>query len=57
MENIIVEQTTKIKPENILFIDHVKQTVEVAKQIGWQIWNAFGYELDKIKESVEEFLK
>ena len=53
----IVEKTTKIKPENILFIDDVKQNVEAAKQRGWQICNAFGYELDKIKEAVEEFLK
>ncbi len=53
----IVEKTTKIKPENILFIDDMKENVEVAKSRGWQTCNAFGYELDKIKEAVEHFLE
>ena len=53
----IVEKTTKIKPKNILFIDDSKENIEVAKQRGWQTCNAFGYELDKIKEAVDSFLK
>lgn len=53
----IVEQTTKIKPENILFIDDMNQNLEVANRRGWQTCNAFGYELDKIKEAVDNFLK
>ncbi len=53
----IVEKTTKIKPKNILFIDDVKENIEVAKLRGWQTCNAFGYELDKIKETVDSFLK
>lgn len=53
----IVEQTTNIEPENMLFIDDSKENLEVAKQRGWKTCNAFGYELDKIKEAVDKFLK
>ena len=53
----IVEKTTKIKPENILFIDDMNQNLEVPKERGWNTCNAFGYELDKIKEAVDNFLK
>lgn len=53
----IVEKTTKIKPENILFIDDMNQNLEVPKQRGWHTCNAFGYELDKIKQTVDDFLK
>ncbi len=53
----IVEKTTKMKPENILFIDDLKENVEVAKLRGWRVCNAFGYELDKIKKAVDCFLK
>ena len=52
----IVEKNCKIKPENILFIDDSKENIETAKQLGWNTCNAYGYELDKIKEKVKEFL-
>lgn len=52
----IVEKDCKIKPENILFIDDSKENIETAKQLGWNTCNAYGYELDKIKEKVKEFL-
>ena len=52
----IVEKDCKIKPENILFIDDSKENIETAKQLGLNTCNAYGYELDKIKEKVKEFL-
>lgn len=52
----IVEKDCKIKPENILFIDDSKENIETAKQLGWNTCNTYGYELDKIKEKVKEFL-
>ena len=52
----IGEEECKIKPENILFIDDSKENIETAKKLGWNTCNAYGYELDKIKEKVEEFL-
>ena len=47
----------KISPENILFIDDDTNNILMAKECGWNTCQAFGYELDKIKSSVEEFLK
>lgn len=47
----------KISPENILFVDDDTNNILMAKECGWNICQAFGYELDKIEYSVEEFLK
>ena len=52
----IVEEDCKINPEDILFIDDCKENIETAKKLGWNTCNAYGYELDKIKEKVEKFL-
>lgn len=46
----------KILPENILFIDDDTDNILTAKEYGWNTCQAFGYELDKIKVAVEEFL-
>lgn len=46
----------KIEPENILFIDDDTNNILMAKECGWNTCQAFGYELDKIKKSVDEFL-
>lgn len=54
---IKVENDCKIKPDNILFIDDVMENLIPAQKRGWNICNANGHELDKIKKSVEEFLK
>lgn len=54
---IKVENECKIKPENILFIDDVMENLIPAQKRGWNICNATGHELDKIKKSVEEFLE
>ena len=53
----IVEKKLNTNPKNILFIDDTKENIESAKQRGWNVCNANGYELDKIKECVEEFLQ
>ena len=52
----IVEKDLNIPPKNILFIDDLEENTKVAKLRGWNTCNAFGYELDKIKKSVEAFL-
>ena len=45
------------KPENILFVDDEENNIKMAKKCGWNTCKAYGYELDKIKQSVENFLK
>ncbi len=52
----IAENECKIQPRNILFIDDLKENLEPAKERGWNTCNAFGYELNKIQENVDEFL-
>lgn len=51
-----VSKETGIEGKNILFIDDSVENIEVAKMLGWNVCNATGDELDKIKEMVEEFL-
>lgn len=51
-----VEKDLNIDPSNILFIDDTKVNIDNANSRGWQTCQAFGYELDKIKESIENFL-
>lgn len=46
-----------VKPEQILFIDDDSQNILMAKQCGWNTCQAFGYELDKIQEAVNDFIK
>ncbi|MCI8411999.1 MAG: HAD-IA family hydrolase [Clostridia bacterium] len=52
----IIEKQTRIKPENMLFIDDTKVNIDVAQKRGWNTCNANGYELDKIKKTVKIFL-
>lgn len=52
----IVEKDCNISPNNILFIDDVQKNLEPAKERGWNTCNAYGYELDKIRNSVEKFI-
>lgn len=47
----------KIEPENILFIDDDTNNILMAKECGWNTCQAFGYELEKIKKAVDDFLK
>lgn len=47
----------KVLPENILFIDDDTNNILMAKECGWNTCQAFGYELDRIKENVETFLE
>lgn len=46
----------KIPAENILFIDDDINNIITAKKCGWNTCEAFGYDLDKIKKSVDKFL-
>lgn len=52
----IVEEELNIPKENILFIDDLTENINVAKKRGWNTCLVTGLELDKIKESVYEFL-
>ena len=52
----IVENDLNTSPSNILFVDDTSINIENAKKRGWNTCQAFGYELDKIKASVEQFL-
>lgn len=45
-----------IEADKILFIDDVTANIEMAKECGWNTCQAFGYELDKIKKEVENFI-
>lgn len=44
-----------IRPENILLIDDDTDNILMAQNCGWNTCQAYGYELDKIKQSVECF--
>lgn len=46
----------KVPEENILFIDDDINNIITAKKCGWNTCEAFGYDLDKIKQSVDKFL-
>lgn len=46
----------KVTGKDILFIDDVSDNILMARKYGWNTCRAFGYELDKIKEAVENFL-
>ena len=45
-----------VRPENILFIDD-ENNIKTAGECGWRTCQAFGYELDKIKKDVDNFLE
>lgn len=53
----IVEDDCKLKPQNILFIDDSERNIITAKNRGWNVYNSFGYEINKIKEAIENFLR
>lgn len=46
----------KVEPKEILFIDDDTNNILAAKECGWNTCQAYGYELDKIKTAVYEFL-
>ena len=52
----IVERDLQVSSSNIMFIDDTSVNIENAKKRGWNTCQAFGYELDKIKTSIEQFL-
>ena len=44
------------EPDDILFIDDRLDNIEMASKMGWNVLQATGLELDKIKEKCEDFL-
>ena len=52
-----IENTVKINPENILFIDDTQINIEEANKRKWKTCKADGFEFEKIKRSVEELLR
>jgi len=52
----IVEKDSNFLPENILFIDDLERNLTIPNKRGWNTCQAFGYELDKIKQAVNNFL-
>lgn len=53
---INVENKLRTRGANILLIDNNPANINNAKKRGWNTCQAYGYELDKIKKSVQEFL-
>lgn len=52
-----VQNDLEINPQDILFIDDDEDNIMVAQACGWNTCQVFGYELDKIKQAVDNFLK
>jgi len=52
-----IEKDLNFNPNQILFIDDVERNIMAAKERGWNVCQATGRELDKIKSAVEGFLK
>lgn len=51
-----VEGDCEISPNNILFIDDSEENIITAKRRGWNVCLADGHKIDKMKESICEFL-
>ena len=54
---INVENKLNVEEKDILFIDNNVNNINNAKKRGWNTCLAYGFELEKIKNSVEDFLK
>lgn len=52
-----VQEKLPFDKKDILFVDDRKDNCEVAKEFGWNVLNATGHELDKIKETCERFIE
>ena len=52
-----VQNECGMSPKDILFIEDTEENIKTAKKMGWNTCMAYGYEIDKIKESIELFLQ
>ena len=52
-----VQNDLGINSHDILFIDDDKDNIMSAQKLGWNTCQAYGYELDKIKVTVQQFLE
>lgn len=53
---MLLIKNINVRGESILFIDNNSNNIKNANERGWNTCLAYGYELDKIKNSVEKFL-
>ena len=51
-----VQSEIPFEPKDILFIDDRSDNIETALKMGWNVLQATGLELDKIKQKCSEFL-
>lgn len=52
-----VQNDLKIDSKDILLIDDREDNILAAQECGWNTCQAYGYELDKIKVAVQQFLE
>ena len=52
-----VEKDLGITGEQIMFVDNMERNINNAKLRGWNTCQAFGYEIDRIKETVNKFIE
>ena len=52
----IVEEECKLESDKILFIDDAEENLIIPKQMGWNVLQASGHELEIIKKNVFKFL-
>lgn len=52
----IVENDCQLAVKDILFIDDNTENIQMAQKRGWYTCQSYGYELDKIKKAIYDFL-
>ena len=52
-----VENDLGVTGEQILFVDNMERNINNAKARNWNTCQAFGYEIDRIKETVNKFIE
>ena len=54
---IYVEEALGVTGEQIMFVDNMERNINNAKLRRWNTCQAFGYEIDRIKETVNKFIE